>query len=55
MKLLGINSVGFDVTDKPLFKFTAFVRVWNNRTVVALVVVNSVSLHPKRKKTRNIV
>jgi hypothetical protein len=28
MKLLGIVSVGFDVTDQPLIRFSAFVRYW---------------------------
>jgi hypothetical protein len=27
-KLLGITSVGFDVTDKLLIRFSAFVRYW---------------------------
>jgi hypothetical protein len=28
MKLLGIISVGFDVTDQLLIRFSAFVRYW---------------------------
>jgi hypothetical protein len=28
MKLLGIISVGFDVTDQLLIRFTAFFRYW---------------------------
>jgi hypothetical protein len=28
MKLLGMISVGFDITDLPLNRFSAFVRYW---------------------------
>jgi hypothetical protein len=28
MKLLGIISVGFDITDRLLIRFSAFVRYW---------------------------
>jgi hypothetical protein len=31
MKLLGIISVGFDVTDQLLIIFSAFVRYWRKR------------------------
>jgi hypothetical protein len=35
MKLLGITSVGFDITDQLLIRFSAFVRYWrkNGSTV----------------------
>jgi hypothetical protein len=31
MKLLGIISVGFDVTDQLLIRFSAFVRYWRKK------------------------
>jgi hypothetical protein len=31
MKLLGIISLGFDVTDQLLMKFSAFVRYWRKK------------------------
>jgi hypothetical protein len=34
MKLLGIIGVGFDVTDKLLIRFSAFVRYWRKKKQV---------------------
>jgi hypothetical protein len=31
MKLLGIISVGFDVTDQPVIRFSAIVRYWRKK------------------------
>jgi hypothetical protein len=40
MKLLGITSVGFNVTDQPLIRFSAFVKYWEyNETVHQLFIV----------------
>jgi hypothetical protein len=44
MKLLGINNVGFDITDQLLITFFAFITYWRKsdwRTLVPLINVEN--------------